>query len=141
MSWYVRYKVLRVPINDCGLQYLADDDDPDDILQSKYPGAVSYKDAGKFTVTYTSDGSFLDYILEHEWDCDGEYCKVRELRDSEKELYRKVFQVICPDIDMDKVRLVDYCYYNSCEPDGYYDITTDPFYKELQFICSIEGLQ
>ena len=141
MSWYVRYKVLRVPVNDCGLQYLTDDDDPDDILQSKYPGVVSYKDAGKFTVTYTSDGLFLDYILEHEWDCDGEYVKVRELRDSEKELYRKVFQLICPDIDMDKVRLVDYCYYNCCEPDGYYDITSDPFYKELQFICSIEGLQ
>ena len=141
MSWYVRYKVLRVPLGDCGLNYLMEEDDAEYTLRCKYPGAVSYHDIGKFTVTYTDRGWFLDYVLEYESDCDGDYGKVRDLEDSEKEMYRPVFQVICPDIDMDKVRLVDYCYYNCCEPDGYYDITTDPFYKKLQFICAIEGFQ
>ena len=141
MSWYVRYKVLRVPINDCGLNYLLEEDDPEYTLRCKFPAAIAYHDIGKFTLTYTDSGWFLDYVLDYEHDCDGEYGKVRDLEDSEKEMYQQVFQVICPDIDMDKVRLVEYCYYNCSEPEGWYDITTDPFYKKLQFICAIEGFQ
>jgi hypothetical protein len=141
MSWYVRHKVLRVPINACGLEWLEAVSDAEYALREKYPGAISYKDIGKFNVTYTTNGWFLDYQLEYEYDCDGEYGKVRDLDDSEKKMYRPVFQLICPEIDMDKVRLVEYCYYNCCEPDGYYDITIDPFYQKLPFICSITGLQ
>ena len=146
MSWYVRYKVLRIPLSDCGLNWLEDggiedDGDMEYALKNRYHDAISYNEPGRFTATYTTSGWFLDFVLESEYDCDGEYGKVRDLDDSEKKMYRPVFQLICPEIDMDKVRLVEYCYYNCCEPDGYYDITTDPFYQKLPFICSITGLQ
>ena len=140
MSWYVHYKVLRVPLNECGLGWLENEDDAEYALRSKHPEAVAFHDLGKFNVTYTSHGWFLDYLLEYKSDCDGEYGKVRELKESEKDMYRPMFEVVCPEIDMNKVRLVEYCYYNCCEPDGYYDITTDPFYNTLPFICSIESL-
>jgi hypothetical protein len=75
--------------------------------------------------------AFIDYVLDREWDCDGDYGKVRELYDSEKEKFRPIFQQLDPDINMDYVRLVEFCWYNGSEAPSYYDPTEDPFYKEL----------
>ena len=54
-----------------------------------------------------------------------------KISDSEKEKFRPVFQRIDPDINMDYVRLVEFCWYNGCEAPDYYDPQEDPFYKEL----------
>ena len=109
------------------------DDVMDDLgcyLENVLPDLFGYGDKNKFQMSPTRE-PFIDYVLEYEYDCDGDYGKVRDLYDSEKEKFRPVFQKIDPDINMDYVRLVEFCWYNGCEAPDYYDPQEDPFYKEL----------
>ena len=141
MSTYVREKVLRIPrdkinleniINELERKY-SDENVRDDLsffLEAAMPDIFGYGDKDKFQMSPTCE-PFVDYVLEHEYDCDGDYGKVRELYESEKEKFRPVFQKIDPDINMDYVRLVEFCWYNGCDAPNYYDPQEDPFYKEL----------
>ena len=141
MSTYVREKVLRVPVHKINFAHVVrqleekypDDDVMDDItfyLEDVLPDLFSYRDRDKFQMSPTEE-RFIDYVLDYEYDCDGDYGKVRELYDSEKEKFRPVFQKIDPDINMDYVRLVEFCWYNGCEAPSYYEPMDDAFYKEL----------
>jgi hypothetical protein len=141
MSTYVREKVLRIPRHKFNFANIArkleekfpDEDIMDDLgyyIEKAFPDLFDYGTKKKFQLAPTCE-SFIDYVLEYEWDCDGEYGKIRELYDSEKEKFRPIFQQLDPDINMDFVRLVEFCWYNGCEAPDYYDITKDPFYKEL----------
>lgn len=141
MSTYVREKVLRIPRHKMNFAHIVRK------LEAKFPGEDIMDDLGfyiedldddlfdygkvnKFQLAPTEE-PFIDYVLDYEYDCDGEYGKVRELYDSEKEKFRPVFQKIDPDINMDYVRLVEFCWYNGCEAPNYYDPQEDPFYKEI----------
>ena len=141
MSTYVREKVLRIPrdkinfediINIIQAKHPDEDvrDDLDYFLEFDLPDLFGYGDVNHFQTSPTTK-PFIDYVIEHEWDCEGNYGKVRELYDTEKEKFKPVFQKIDPNINMDFVRLVEFCWYNGCEAEDYYDITDDPFYKEL----------
>ena len=141
MSTYVREKVLRIPREKMNFAHVVrkleekypGEDVMDDLgfyLESTLPDLFGYGDAGMFQLSPTYE-PFIDYVLEHEWDCEGEYGKVRELYPSEKEKFRSTFEKIDPDINMDHVRLVEFCWYNGCEAPGYYNPMEDPFYKEL----------
>mgnify|MGYP003297807199 CR=1 FL=1 len=141
MSTYVREKVLRIPVDKINFEDLVNElqkkhpdenvrDDFNYYLEFDFPELFGYGEIKHFQTSPTTK-PFIDYVLEYEWDCDGEYGKVRELYDSEKEKFRPVFQKIDPDINMDDVRLVEYCWYNGSEAPDYYDLTKDPFYKEL----------
>ena len=141
MSTYVREKVLRIPqdkinfeniINELERKY-SDENVRDDLsffLEAGMPDIFSYGDKNKFQMSPTRE-PFIDYVLEYEYDCEGDYGKVRELYDSEKEKFRPVFQKIDPDVNMDYVHLVEFCWYNGCEAPDYYDPQGDSFYKEL----------
>lgn len=141
MSTYVREKVLRIPryridfakiVHKLEEKYPEDDimDDLGFYLEDVLPDLFDYSTKNKFQMSPTRE-PFIDYVLESEWDCDGEYGKVRELYDSEKEKFRPIFQQLDPEVNMNDVRLVEYCWYNGSEAPDYYDITNDPFYKEL----------
>ena len=149
MSTYVREKVLRLPI-ECfqledfkkaiaekleamGEQVKYLDDDLGWYTEKAFPDIFGYGDRGKFQWSPTYPRRFIDFVLDYEYDCDGEYGKVRELYPSEKEKYLPVFQKLFPELDsLDDVRLVEFCYYNGCEAEDYYDLKDDPFYKEVQ---------
>lgn len=139
MSTYVREKVLRVPMERIDLHYLKSviamkhDDYEDDFawyLESEFPDLFDYGTVGKFQVAPTEE-PFFDYVLEYEWDADGEYGKTRALTDNEKRKYFPVFQKIDPSINMDWVRLVEFCWYNGTEAPDYYDEVNDSFYDEV----------
>lgn len=130
MSDYVRRKVIRYPLDDRDCHDLFDrinlskKDEPFDIV-----GCLDYNQKGDPQMV------FLDYILIDTYgeDC-GDFGKVRELHPSEKDKYGKIFGDFFEgllDIDKDKLRLVDYCYYNCCEPQAYYSTEFDPFYEEV----------
>jgi hypothetical protein len=137
MSDYCKKKVLRVPFECTGLN-IDDYDDLSHDLWQKF-GDMFYwngTDIGKFDVAPTYR-PFIDFVLESEYGADcGEWGKVRELYPQEVDMYRGVFQKLCPDIDMSKVRLVEYCWYNCSEAPDYYDPMGDDFYKEVPFICN-----
>ena len=139
MSTYVREKVLRIPFNKLNMgdinnvlaqKYEDYEDDYSFYLENAFPDIFSYGTKHKFQIAPTVEG-FIDYVLEKEWDANGEYGITRALTDNEKEKYRPKFAQIDPNINMDFVRLVDFCWYNSCEAPDYYDETNNPFYNEV----------
>ena len=139
MSTYVREKVLRIPMERLNMNYIKNilaekyDDYEDDFsyyLESEFPDIFDYATVGKFQTSPTEE-PFIDYVLEYEWDADGEYGKTRALTDNEKRKYLSVFQKIDPDINMDYVRLVEFCWYDATEAPNYYDNTNDSFYNEI----------
>ena len=138
MSDYCRMKVLRLPFEEANIGKLEDYDDLEHDLHEKY-GDMFYwngTNVGKFDSSPTYR-PFIDYILEHEYGADcGEWGKIRELYPSEKLKYIEVFQKLNPNIDMDKVRLVEYCWYNCSEAPSYYEPLEDKFYSEIPFICN-----
>lgn len=121
MSDYCRQKVLRYPV----------DTDPWEIEKNNIKLFKSLRDLPTFQIAPTVS-TFIDYVLEDEYGygC-GDWGKNRELYDTEKEKYKPVFEQIIPDVDMDKVRLVEYCWYNCSEAPDYYDNTNDKFYDEV----------
>ena len=141
MSTYVREKVLRIPRHKMNFANVVrkleekypNDDVMDDLsfyLEDVLPDLFGYGNINKFQTSPTEE-AFIDYVLDYEYDCDGDYGKVRELYESEKEKFRPIFQQIDPDVNMDYVRLVEFCWYNGGEAPSYYDPQEDPFYKEL----------
>ncbi len=148
MSTYVREKVLRLPIEGFQLEdfkktitekleplgITAEDVDDDFLwaMEKAFPDICGYGDEGKFQWSPTYPRQFIDFVLDYEYDCDGEYGKVRELYPSEKAKYLPIFQKILPGLDnLDDVRLVEFCWYNGGEAPDYYDLKDDPFYKEV----------
>ena len=133
MSTYVREKVLRVPFDKYKEHFRLEITDPDDMqwsIEHAYPKLWGYGDIGKFQFAPT-ETLYVDYVLDYEYDCDGEYGKVRDLYDQEKRKYFNTFYEIFNDIDMDDVKLVEFCWYNGCDAPDYYDITQDKFYDPV----------
>lgn len=141
MSTYVREKVLRIPMERINMDYIKNiiaqkypnenhEDDFSWYLESALPDVFDYGTIGKFQIAPT-ENPFFDYVLDYEYDADGEYGKTRALYESEKAKYLSVFQKIDPNIDMNYVRLVEFCWYNGCEADDYYDDVNDSFYDEV----------
>ena len=141
MSTYVREKVLRIPMERIDMSYIKSiiaqkypnenhEDDFSWYLESALPDVFDYATIGKFQIAPTEE-NYIDYVLEKEWDADGEYGKTRALYESEKAKYLPMFLKIDPNIDMNYVRLVEFCWYNACEAPNYYDDTKDSFYEEI----------
>ena len=141
MSTYVREKVLRIPRHKLNFAHIVkvleeqfpNADIMDDLgfyIESAIPNLFDYATVGKFQLSPTEE-DYIDYVLEYEWDADGEYGKTRALYESEKAKYKPVFSQIDPDINMDYVRLVEFCWYNGTEAPDYYDDTHDSFYDEV----------
>lgn len=142
MSTYVREKVLRIPFEKlfkiCSISDWFTSDDLDDmswLLEKKFPNEFEYATVGKFQTSPTED-EYIDFVLEYEWDsyC-GDFGKVRDLYDTEKENFLPIFQRLNPDLtleNMDNVKVVEFCWYNGCEAPNYYDVEDDDFYKEIK---------
>lgn len=130
MSTYVREKVLRIPADKIKLPIPADCDDWNEYMEDEYPEIFGYAEKDKFQFSPTTE-TYIDYVLEREYDADGEYGRTRALSEREKAKYLSVFQKLDPDVNMDYVRLVEFCWYNCCEAPDYYDETKDAFYEEV----------
>ena len=130
MSDYERNKALRLPLEKYGYE-----EDPHKI-ESENPAAFNRRygvDEKFFEVVGTDNGKhYLDYVLESDYGADaGDFSKSRALSKREKYKYLGTFQQLIPNVNMDDVRLVEYCWYNCSEPMDIYNETTDPFYEEV----------
>lgn len=131
MSTYVREKVLRIPLERLNLSFTEEEmDDLGWSIEKRFKDIWGYADVGKFQFAPT-ETPFVDFVLDYEWDACGEFGKTRALSDREKEKYLPMFQKINPDVNMNFVRLVEFCWYNGCEAPDYYDETKDDFYDEV----------
>lgn len=141
MSTYVREKVLRIPVKCIKLDYIKNiiaekypneeyEDDFSWYLESALPEVFDYATIGKFQLAPTKE-RYIDYVLDYEYDAYGEYSKTRALSENEKAKYLPTFQKIDPDINMNYVRLVEFCWCNGSEAPDYYDDENDSFYDEI----------
>lgn len=130
MSDYVRMKVLRVPTKKYGIKSSYDLEE-----EPKFEKLFYNYSAGRTTNCFApapTETSFLDYILEYDNDASaGDYGRTRALSEREKAKYYPAFREIIPDISMNDVRLVEFCWYDCTEAPDYYDDTDDPFYMEV----------
>ena len=123
MSDYAREKVLRVPLDKYGLNY--------DEFEEKFEDKLGYGDTNKFQLAPTYR-AFLDYVLLYNYgDNSDEWGRTRALTPAEQAKYRDKFAEFIPEIDMNDVRLVDFCWYNCSEAPDYYDEEGDDFYNEV----------
>jgi hypothetical protein len=119
MSDYCREKVLRYPVAESAYD-----------IEEQYPEL--FRSCPNSFQPAPTESSFVDYVLISEYGVDcGEWGKTRALTENEQNKYRPIFQQIFPDIDMNQVRLVEYCWYNGSEAPDYYDEVYDPFYEEV----------
>lgn len=133
MSEYERNKVVAYPISK-ELADVLDDisirDDPRRDLFGREKGYFridDYYSYGEREYNY-----YLVYILYNSCDYDydgGDFGRARELRDSEKEKYKKLFEQIIP-VDENKFKYLDYTYYNCSNAFDYY-VSKDPFEDEI----------
>jgi hypothetical protein len=127
MSDYVREKVLRIPVEDLSHNGLLNIE----YFENNFPELFKYASKDYFQ-TAPTERNFIDYVIDYDYgyDC-GDWGKIRDLYDSEKLKYEKIFQKLNPTIDMNKVRLVEFCWYNCCEAPDYYDYAENDFYSEI----------
>ncbi len=132
MSTYVREKVLRIPYEKTGWQHrFKDPEAARDYCEENFKDLFNYGTVGEFQFAPT-ESTFIDFVIEREYDADeGEYGKVRDLYPTELNTFSKLFAQIMPDADFTAIRVVEFCWYNCCEADDYYEYTDDPFYKEI----------
>lgn len=129
MSDYVRAKVIRYPLDDFYKKMKFDDMfELEEFFKGIDETFGSYSShLNTFTVKCTWNGElhyYLDYFLNYEYGSDmGDYGISYELTEGQKEKWKDRFGKYLKDIDKDKFRLVEYCYYNGCDCPDYYEVT------------------
>ena len=124
MSDYVKKKVLRFPLSKEILKGKDKYDWVED-MENKHPKVFNSQGINTFEPSDTEE-DYLDYVLEYSYgEESGDYGYTWKLTEKEKEKYEPLFSKLLPNIDMDKVHKVIYCYYNCCESPDYYEIQED----------------
>lgn len=146
MSDYVRKKQVLYPLTEEDIQWIRNKhlDNNQELWEMEMSAIYkpffhrsSNKPGFEFErfMDYDTDecNSYIAYTLEDDYGCDAsDYGRSRDLTNLEKMKYKYIFEKILP-VNEDKLRLVEYCWYNCCEPTDYYVLTPDrdPFYKPV----------
>lgn len=133
MSDYVRKKVIRYPLNlwmdERGIEDYYDLEEYFEGLGNIPVGFYNSKinsftiDSGYNSKTKTTN-YYLDYLLNYDYGSEmGDYGISFTLLSKQKNKWEKEFNKIIDNIDKDKLRLVEFCYYNGCDCPDYYEVT------------------
>lgn len=132
MSDYERNKVVRYKYTEANFMEAEEDLYK---LEDKHPDLFGRcANTPYFEITSTDGDTYIDYVLSHNYGEDaGDFGRIRKLYPQEVVKYGKLFEQLFPEsgIKLTNFRLVDYCYYNGCEPPDYFDETQDDFYNEV----------
>lgn len=133
MSDYVLKKAIRYPIDEKILEYYKVEDyyfDLEDKLKEidKNFGEHPYKNKFELDSGYNDEDRelkyYIDYVLKYEYGADcGDFGISQLLTQEQQEKYKKMFEKFIPDIDVNKFRLVKFCYYNGVDCPDYYEVT------------------
>ena len=131
MSSYTLEKVVRFKIEESKFLKLLNIEDIWDLETHSYFGNG---EVGKFQIAPTED-FFVDFVLNVD-SGNSDYSRTRELTYKEFEKYAKIFRTIIPEaetIPYNKLRLVEFCWYNASEAPNYFNDFTyhDDFYDEV----------
>lgn len=117
MSDYRHEKVLRYPVSEDDLNHYGVDD-----VYELVDSVVTYTGEYKIEAAPT-EGCFLDLVLfEDPYTDKYDFGYAKELTSEQQEKYKPYFEQYIPNIDMNKVHYVDFCWYNCSEAPDYYKI-------------------
>ena len=122
MSDYVHKKVIRYPLQ--GLMdrlNVKDSYDCEEELKEKL-GILYNRDLG-FEIEVTDKNFYLDFVYYYTYgDKSDSFGNVRLSTEEEINLIYPYLDKLFLEIDQTKIRTVEYCYYNCCECEDYYDL-------------------
>lgn len=123
MSDYLHSKVVRLPLPKEILSKY-DDCEIDDYLKELLGELWRNKEKNSFDLTYTYGGVYyIDWVYYSTYgEESSDYGFVRMLTENELNVIKPYFDKLGIEYKDDDLRVVDYCYYNACEPPSYYDI-------------------
>lgn len=132
MSDYRKIKCVCLPIPN----YLQEKFDSDIweiekyILETTGINLDCYNNPPYFNIAITTEDYYFDYILFSSYAEDsGDYGFSFYLNDEEKEKYKKEFDKLGIEYNVDDLRKVVYCWYDGVEPPNYYEVSEDIFEK------------
>ena len=113
MSARFKQCVLRVPCEKLGI------DDPWAFCEAHEALFPPFEPYPHFSVAPTVR-PFIDYVLSERLSRGESYGKTRGLTAAERKKYAPALRALFPQIDMDDVRFVEFCWYDGCEAPDYY---------------------
>lgn len=128
MSDYVHQKVVRLPFPKAILDKCETDDpwECETHLKELLGNLFNNREKNSFELTFTDTAYYLDWVYYSTYgDESGDWGHVRYLTDKEFEVIEPMFEKLCVPFTKEELRLVDYCYYNCCEPSDYYEVKQD----------------
>lgn len=126
MSDYCRCKVIRLKVSPAQLNVESLWD-----LENKFPELFKFTNGKGFEVAPT-EKDFIDYLLSSTYgEENSDFGRVRKLTEKEFLKYLPLFKILYPEVTIEDLRLVDYCWYNCAEAPDYFDESTDNFYDEI----------
>lgn len=137
MSDYVHEKVIRCPISYIKENLNLDIEDPneiEDFLYKKQPELFKRANKKYFSLEYTDSSVYLDWTYFHTYGEEaGDWGTSRYLTDKEFEVMKGIYDqigiILLPRENV--LRRVEYCYYNGCECEDYYELDNDDDSEEL----------
>ena len=114
MSARIKACVLRVPVEKVGVE---DAWAFSEAHEEFFPAWDPYP---HFAVAPTVRG-FIDYVLSERVSREMSYGRTRGLTRAERRKYEPAFRALFPQINMDDVRFVEFCWYDGCEAPDYYE--------------------
>jgi hypothetical protein len=125
MSDYKHNKVIRLPFPKEILEKCNTFDiyDCESYLKELLGELWNNNKKNSFNLEYTDSAYYIDWVYYSTYgEESGEWGKVRLLTEKELSTIKPYFDKLGVSYEDNDLRLVDYCYYNSSEPNDYYDI-------------------
>lgn len=125
MSDYKHIKAVRLPFpNDIMLKCNVDDIfDCEPYLKKLLGDIWDSRNKNCFKLVNTNNGHYIDWIYYSTYgEESGDFGFVRMLTKNELNVIKPYFDKLCVDYKDEDLRVVNYCYYNSCEAPDYYNM-------------------
>ncbi len=125
MSDYVHNKVVRLPFPNEIKERCESNDvwDCEPYLKELLGELWDNRKKNHFTLECTDSGYYIDWVYYSTYgEESGDWGNVRLLTQQELNVIKPYFDKLGVNYKDEDLRVVDYCYYNSCEPPDYYNI-------------------
>jgi hypothetical protein len=126
MSDFVHIKAIRLPLDKIIETKELNSSEVDKYLEDKLGDLFGYHDVKKFERSCTYSNYYLDWVYYYTYgEESGDWGHTSYLTDKEFEKIKPLFEKVVPDVKIEGLRKVDYCYYNCSEPPDYFEVEED----------------
>lgn len=127
MSDYEHIKAVRLPfpkelLSKCNANEVGD---CELYLKQKLGKLWDNQNHNSFEIGFSDKNYYIDWVYHNTYgEKSSDFGNVRLLTQKELKIIKPIFDKLEIKYKDEDLRLVDYCYYNCCEPPDYYDIST-----------------